>query len=60
MKESFSQIVEKIPPDIRQEVTEDFLDIMWSKTLVDILPVDSPLREFHQKRLEFWEKQLKP
>ena len=60
MKETFPQVVEKIPSDIRQEVIEDFQDIMWSKTLVDILPVESPLRKFHQSRLDYWEKELSP
>lgn len=56
MKETFSQIAEKIPPDIREEVMEDFQDIIWSKTLVDILPIGSPLRIWHEERLAHWSK----
>lgn len=56
MKESLSQVVDKIPPNIRDEVLEDFQDIEWSRTLVDILPSDSPLRVWHKARLDFWTK----
>lgn len=42
--------------DHLQTALDDLQDIEWSKTLIDILPIGSPLRVWHEKRLAHWSK----
>ena len=34
---------------------DDYQNLLWSKQLVSILPENSPLRAWHQKRIDVWE-----
>ncbi len=40
------------PDDLR-------MDLHWSSQMVEILPAGDPLKEWHQRRLDYWGKMFR-